>query len=120
MDLLKKTPTELLEYMYYNYSIPVPASVETVEEMESAGKLLSVFTNNYSFLCYMALLADTETRNLRKTGARKFSIDDSIAKKKILEKYAELMKQSYSAVSRMITIKQQVNQELHMSDSRNK
>lgn len=117
-EILQLEPADLLEYLYCNFSADIPQKIETVQELEQSSLLLAFFTNSYVFLSNASMLADIKTRSLRKKGAGKFEIDEAIAKKKILEKYSEMMQKSYNTVSRMITVKQSINEELHMSDAK--
>ena len=55
--------------------------------------------------------------NLNKL-ADKFTVEDALTREEIFTNYAEIMKAAYQAASRMITVKQEINEELKFTDGR--
>ena len=45
-------------------------------------------------------------------------MEDALTREEIFTNYAEIMKAAYQAASRMITVKQEINEELKFTDGR--
>lgn len=117
-EIFQLEPEVLLEAMRKRCCLVIPVTIETVEEMQQAGRILSACASEYSYLSDMALNAKIIKRRFKQEGRSKKEIDDALSREDIFEHFAEVMKAGYNAVSRMITIKQQVNEELKMTDGR--
>ena len=66
----------------------------------------------------MAQIARMRKRALKRSGADKFTVEDALTREEIFTNYAEIMKAAYQAASRMITVKQEINEELKFTDGR--
>jgi len=105
-DVLDKTLTEI-------YTHTVPICIDTIEEMVDAGKLMSTIANEYSFLMsalssfkiMTKVLKENKDKDASKMAMRRDSIESAV----------ERLKFQYGAISRLITIKQQINYELKMT-----
>ena len=116
--LLKEDPFVLLEKLTSAYSYDFPDFIDTPEDMKKAGILLRDLSMAYSYLIYLQSYAKLLVRDLKREKASKDEIDKAVDRKEIISNLAEAIKLNYSTVSRMITIKQQINYELKMTDSR--
>lgn len=96
----------------------MPPCVDSIEDMERAGRLLGQCASNYSYLLNMAMAAKIRKRHIKRIGENKQETEDALSREEIFNTYAEIMKTAYNAISRMITIKQQINEELHFTDGR--
>ncbi len=114
--ILEIEAQELIERLGQEFTVHLPASIETVEDMSNAAKILSFCASAYSYLTQMKLLANTQKRILKKDKTRKEEYEDAVAKEAIFKDFAEIVKTNYAACSRLLTIKQQVNDELKMSN----
>lgn len=117
-SLMNLESDKLIEYLDKNFKAEIPVNIDSIDAMQHAGRLLGICTSNYSFLSSMAIRAKTIKRTLKKTGADKQNVDEALAREEIFSIYADIAKMTYNAVSRMITVKQQINDELHMTDGR--
>ena len=112
--MLEMDPLDLIGYLQSHYKITIPAAINTTKELEESGKLLSKFSSCYSFFSQLALHAKIIKRKVKAEKAEKNIINDAMSREEIFSTYADLMKQAYSATSRMVTIKMEVNNELKM------
>ena len=108
--LLEMPPTELLEYMQKNYLLDLPAQMDNIETMNYVSSLLSVTTSNYAFLTNLTMLAKLKKREAKREKKSKEECEDALSREEI----ADISKAYYNALSRMLTVKQQINQEMKM------
>lgn len=113
-QILNMSPIELLEWLNNNYNKSIPISIESSEELKMAGGLLGELANIYSFLMSLIMLAKLRVRESKRINANKNEINDNIDKRDILNAYADIIKTQYNAISRMITVRKQVEEELKM------
>ena len=113
-EMFSISPIDLNNYLIANFRIEVPTTISTKEDLEKASKLLSQAYAYYSFFTSMKLSAGLQKRALRVQKENKDEIDKMIDREKIFDAYAGIARQAYDTVSRMITIKQQINQEMKM------
>lgn len=111
---LEIEPEELLCWLNDNFNDDVPIALNTTQDLKNAGELLGKLMNVYSYLNSLSLHARLQVRTLKKNKADKEEIDKAIDRKEILSSYADTVKLRYSAVSRMITVRKQVEDELKM------
>ena len=117
-EIFQTDPMELMNIISDRCRLEIPPSIDTVEEMEMAGKLLSKCMSEYSYFTNMALMAKLRKRMLKRMKVPKEEVEDALSREEIFMNYADIMKFAYNTVSRMITVKQQVNDELRMTDGR--
>jgi hypothetical protein len=113
-NIFKLEPEELLYWLNQNFNDDVPIALNTTQELKDAGELLGKLMNVYSYLNSLSLHARLQVRNLKKNKSEKEEIDKAIDRKEILSSYADTIKLRYNAVSRMITVRKQVEDELKM------
>ena len=94
------------------------AVIDTVDNLNKLAKLMSKSISEYSYLINMAQIARMRKRALKRSGADKFTVEDALTREEIFTNYAEIMKAAYQAASRMITVKQEINEELKFTDGR--
>lgn len=115
--LLKLNTEDLIEFLYYEYTIEIPDSITSVEDMQLAGTLLSTLINTYSYLSSVAMHCKNIAR-ISKGKVEKEEYNELIGKRDAIVQAAENAKMQYNALSRMITVKQEINNELKMSEYR--
>ena len=71
-------------------------------------------TNIYSYLVSLSLFAKLKVREAKKDKTNKEEIDKAVDRKEIITSYADIIKCQYNAVSRMVTVKKQIDDEMHM------
>ncbi len=113
-ELLQMEPPELLDYLTAEFSIEIPVSIESVDDLNNAGVLLGRCAANYSFLLTQAMMAKLAKRILKQEKAEKVEIDKALSREEILNMFADITKTSYNAISRMITVRTQATDEMRM------
>lgn len=110
-------PEELSVALKTHFSTKLPTQIETAEEMREAQKLLSKLASQYSFLTSISVEVKNRKRKMKREKAEKELIDAMMEREDLLNAYCESVKMSYNAISRMITIRQQIYEELRMTSS---
>lgn len=112
MDLL-----DVVKDMNHEFCIEIPTQIDSLEEMSSAGTMLGDLTNEYTYM--VALLAMMKaTVRIAKRKLPKEQYEDLVGKRDAVSDIVDLLKQQYQAISRMITVKQEINQELYMTSGK--
>ena len=117
-ELLSMPPEELMAAASNRFKLDLPPSIDTVDNLNKLAKLMSKSISEYSYLINMAQIARMRKRALKRSGADKFAVEDALNREEIFTNYAEIMKAAYQAASRMITVKQEINEELKFTDGR--
>lgn len=117
-EIFSMDPELLLLELSTRVPSHIPISIDTVEDMAEAGKLLGKYASWYSYLMSMSLAAKLKKRALKQEKADKKEIEDALSREEVFSSYADIVKASYNAISRMFTVKQQINDELKMTDGR--
>ena len=117
-ELLSMPPEELMAAASNRFKLDLPPSIDTVDNLNKLAKLMSKSVSEYSYLINMAQIARMRKRALKRSGADKFTVEDALTREEIFTNYAEIMKAAYQAASRMITVKQEINEELKFTDGR--
>lgn len=117
-ELLSMPPEELMAATSNRFKLDLPPSIDTVDNLNKLAKLMSKSISEYSYLINMAQIARMRKRALKRSGADKFTVEDALTREEIFTNYAEIMKAAYQAASRMITVKQEINEELKFTDGR--
>lgn len=113
-DIMSMEPKDLMEYLVGNFSINIPTSITTAEDLRMAAEILSRSYSYYSFLSNMRLTAKMQKRALKRQKESSEEIEKMLMREELFEMQAGIAKHAYDTVSRMVTIKQQINQELKM------
>lgn len=112
--LLNLEPSALLQWLNENYLEDVPPAISTVDDLKNAGILLGRLTNTYSYLVSLSLYAKLKVREVKRNKEEKEIIDNAIDRKEIINSFTDIIKCQYNAVSRMVTVKKQVDEEMKM------
>lgn len=113
-NVLEMKPEALAVWLNQNYLEQIPISLETVEELKAAGTLLGKLANTYSFVKSIGMFANLAVRDSKRKKLDKAIIDENISRRDVLDTFADTIKIQYNAVSRMITVKKQVDDEMRM------
>ena len=113
-DLLSMEPMLLAEYLQARFSLMVPFSLATPEDLRCASEILSSAANSYSFLSNMRIMARVQKRALKRKKESAEKIEDMLAREELFENQAAVVRQVYEATSRMVTVKQQIDQDMTM------
>jgi len=112
--ILQKEPLTLLNWLIENFMVEIPNVIVTVEDMENASRLLLLTTSNYSYLCALLSYSKALARQLKRDGNKEL-YEDMVDKREAIQNITDAVKQSYSAISRAVTIHIENNQELKMN-----
>lgn len=113
-NILSLDPDDLLIWLQNNYSEDIPTSITSVDDLKHAGEMLGKLTNIYSYLVSLSLFAKLRVRENKKNKVEKEEVDKSVDRKEIITTFAENIKMQYTAISRMITVKKQIDDEMRM------
>lgn len=129
-NIVNSDPFELLEWAKESFTHEVPSGVNSVSDMNRIGMLLGVLTNEYSYLVSLTtelalyskmakLNVPTKPKNADDMPyyiEKKEEAEIMEQRKKVVECFANMLKQQYNAVSRMLTVYTQSQEELKMTD----
>lgn len=114
-ELLKMDPAELNSWLLENFSYMIPENIDDIEAMKEAGEMLGKIANSYSYIIAMLSFAKVAVRNEKRKGKEnKDQAEDMIDRKESLQNMADILKMQYQAISRMITVRKDINEELKM------
>ncbi|WP_097005285.1 hypothetical protein [Lacrimispora amygdalina] len=119
--LFMLSPMDLTEILWSEYNFIIPFNEETISinDMIVVQELITKTGNAFSYLAYLNSIAKIKVRQAKRSKEmKKEDIEDAIDRKDAISNIAEAVKMQYSAISRLITVKQQINEELKMTDGR--
>lgn len=120
-DLFSLPPRELTDLLWSEYDFQIPFNEETISlsDMAMIQKMLVQTGNAYSYLTYLSSVAKIKVRQTKRSKEKgKEDEEDAIDRKEAINNLVEAVKMQYSVISRLITVKQQINEELKMTDGR--
>ena len=103
--LLNMTPIDLAIWLEKEYASTLPSNIDSMEEMKKVNTQLSRLT-------YTKIQVRQEKR---KGKENKENYEDMIDRRDTLQNTADILKMQYQTLSRMITVKKEINDELRMS-----
>ena len=136
LDFLRDDPIAILRELERRYTFIIPVRVETPQDMQLAGELLGRITNAYSYLAEVdAKLAvyvkaakqncvvkpkgkDETLEKIQEYQSLKENYEMMVLRKNAVSRFVEILKQQYNCISRMITVKIEINKEIKMSEHR--
>ena len=80
--------------------------------------MLGRLTNAYSYVMQLSIQAKRAIREAKRAKKSKDEIDDAIDRKAVIDGFVDIISMQYKAISRIVTIRQQENEELKMTDGR--
>lgn len=101
--VLQMQPLDLLQWLITEYSIVLPETVTTIDDMKQASDLLLRLAGNYQFLNALSSFAKIATRDAKRNLSKK-EYEDMVDKKEMIQNFEDLTKQNYNALSRAVTI----------------
>lgn len=116
--ITKKNTMELADWVIENYTLEIPESIENADDMALVSKLLANTVNKISFISNLLSYTKVLQReSKRKTGSvSKLENEDLIDKKEVLSNTLESLILQHKALSRMITVRQEILNELKMNE----
>lgn len=115
--LLKTDPAQFTLWLKGQFVSDIPLTFDTTEDLQKIGKLMGVTANRYSYIVAFLSYAKTVTRKLKRSGKEyKDAYEDMVDRRDALQNTADILKLQYQSMSRLITIRQEINAELRMSE----
>lgn len=116
-DYLELPPNELLKVLSDTFIIDIPEDFESIEVLRGVSTMMSEAVNQYSFLVQLYCFAKLKTRQAKRLGASaKTEYEDLVDRKEIIKNVLDAVLLRYKVLSRMLTAKQEINNELNMSE----
>lgn len=116
-QLLEKDNFDLMEYLFFEFTVELPDAIITVDDMQETCTLLPKIINSYTYLSMAAEYSKIIVRQ-SKGKISKEQYNELIGKRDIIAQACENCKMQYNSLSRMITVKQEINKELLMCEGR--
>ncbi len=112
-SILEMDIFELLDWLSQRFSVKLPNKVETAEQMNEASELLLKLTSYHSYLCELLSYAKVAVRYAKRNYS-KTDWEDYVDKQNAIDRWLDIIKQQYTALSRAVTIRTENNKELFM------
>lgn len=112
-EIFNMNPSELNEWLINTFSCEVPTCIDSIDEFQRAGNLLGELTNKYTYLASVLTFLKIEVKNSKRKG-KGIDAEDMMLRRDAFQSMTDIVKQQYNAVSRIITVKQEINNELKM------
>ena len=114
-ELISMDTENFFEWITYNFNTDMIDAVETEDDMRQASKMISRAIGNYSYLssllAYLKIKVRQEKRNKNKE-----ICEDLIDKREVVQEMVDATKMLYNGISRMVTIKIEIDKEMSMTD----
>ena len=119
LEVLEMDPDVLNDWLL-TFLVELPTSIETVEDMQLSSKLLSRLASSYAYLNSLGVYAKNAVRREKKKGKENKEVYEAlIDRQNAIDSACDSVKMLYNCLSRLITIKQEINKEINMSNSIN-
>lgn len=115
-NVLGMEPELLAKWIECNFIKEIPITLETADDLKAAGILLGKLTNIYAYLMSLSTYAKLAVKEEKRKATKdsKEELNKSMSRRDIIDDYVSIVKMQYSAVSRMITVKKQIDDEMRM------
>lgn len=113
-EMLQMEPQELLNYITATCVVTIPISIENPDEERVAADSLAKASAYYSFLSPLRMQARILKRTLKQQGADKYTVEAMLTREEIFDMQMQVMQQTYNTISRLFTVKAQLNKEFEM------
>ena len=117
-ELFKLEPLELTELLLAEYNFEIPYNEEniSIHDLYAAQKLMAQIGNYIPYMAYLNSIAKIKVRKAKRDKLSKDEIDDAIDRKEVINNFYESLNMQYNTVSRLVTVKKMINEELRMTD----
>ena len=119
-EVLSMEPNELQTWLE-GFNVTLPTEIETIEDMQDAARKLSILGSNFAYVNSLSVYAKNAVRVEKRKGKdNKETYEDMIDRENAIHSSADNIKMLYNCLSRLITIKQEINKEINISNPYNK
>lgn len=126
-EIINMSTEDFINYLCSTYMVPIPESIETVEEWNEACVLMTRLSNSYAYLDGLYMYLKSAARNAKRAEQlakkdkkdfteEKYAYEDLRDKADFTERIASAVKQQYATISRIHKIREVNMEELHMSE----
>ena len=113
--IVNSDPFELNTWLLQSFQCNVPISIDSIEALIKANEMLGGLTNQYSYLMSILSFLKIEVKMEKRKCKNSETTEDMMLRRDCFQDTVDIVKQQYNAISRMITVKQEINQELKMT-----
>lgn len=114
--LLDPSPIEFADWVIKNFTLEIPETIESVEDLSQVSKLIANTANKISYISNLLSYMKVLQRDAKRSGSKTVN-EDCIDKKEVLSNTLDTLVIQHRALSRMITVRQEITTELKISDS---
>ena len=115
-EVLSMNPDDL-QFWCDSFLVEIPTSIETIEDMQLASRLLSQLASHFTYLNSLSVYAKNAVRREKKKGKENKDVYEAmIDRQNAITSTCDSLKLLYSCLSRLVTIKQEINKEINMSN----
>lgn len=114
-ELINMDTEEFFNWVTYNFNTDMIEAVETEDDMRQASKMISRAIANYSYLSSLLAFLKIKVRQ-EKRNKNKDVYEDLMDKREIVQEAVDSTKMLYNGISRMVTIKIEIDKEMNMTD----
>lgn len=116
-DVLVMKPSELSKWVINQFVAPleIPEKLETIEHLKDAAETLAKINNGRNYIDSLLIYISPKVREFKRN-ASKEEYQDMIDRRNILQEVTNLLNKNYEALSRLVTIKKMIDQEMYMND----
>lgn len=107
-------PTELVTIVVGEYMKQIPSSIDSPDDLNMIGNLLSELTNHRTYLTGIHAMLQIETKILKRDKDRKTEAEDMMMRRDIIKTAIDSLSSQYDACSRMLTARKMQMDELRM------
>lgn len=112
--IISSSPEEVMDWALKEYFTPMYNTFETPEALCKISEDMVMLVNQYSYLASVLSVLKVECRNKKNCGDKK-KYEELIDKRDIIQRALDSVKLKQSVLSRMVTIKQEIDKEINMS-----
>lgn len=113
-DIIKAPASDVIDWAIPEFFEPLTNTFDSTDDMVQISKDIIKLVNQYSYLAATLAALKVECRVAKNTKP-KAEYEDMVDKKEVIQKALDAVKLKHSALSRMVTIKQEINKEINMS-----
>ena len=113
-EIMSSPASSVAEWAVYEFFAPLDNTFETPEALSKLSRDMVVLVNQYSFIASVLASLKVECR-IRKNSGDRAGYEELVDKRDIMQRALDSVKMKQAALSRMVTIKQEIDRELNMS-----
>lgn len=113
-EIAETDPFELNIWLHTTFKNDMPVSIESVADMQILAQMLGILTNQYSYLMAVLSFLKIMAKDEKAKDKNSAEAEKMMMRRDCFQTMADIVKQQYSAASRILTVKQEINKEMAM------